>query len=200
MKKTLRKISILCLMVFYCLGSVALAEGISSDIPEIEEVLSIYDSDETVQNCKKTLVPLYDVETARFLKFLENSFQNKSSNSSLVNLAIVRYREYKQTLRKYFNKKSPSPTGIGLEDYDTQINAYYECNEILDTYLEIAKEQMISHIKATNYQKKTTVLLEKLHAINDQLRELNLSISKMFSFFATFKNKLPGFIDKCVQG
>ncbi|MFH1284825.1 MAG: hypothetical protein ABIH78_04560 [Candidatus Peregrinibacteria bacterium] len=162
-------------------------EQLKSHVPEIQ-----------LEECQK-IVEIYDFETLVFLKFLEENFQNSSSTSSLANIAIVRYREYKKSLQATFAQLAPqAETSDDLKKFEVAYDNYSKCAEITDTYISLAKERMIEHIKNNASQKKTTMLLEKYHAINDRLRELNMAVAEMYSFFATFKNKLPGFLRECV--
>jgi hypothetical protein len=58
---------------------------------------------------------------------------------------------------------------------------------------------MVNHIKTTSSEKKATIMVEKYKSINDQLRSLNFNMAQMYSYFATFKNKLPGYLgNQCI--
>lgn len=149
--------------------------------------------------CQAFLKTAYDAEIADFLVFLESHFANKSSNSTLTNLAIVRYTELKKTIEAEFATILPEPSGS--DDPSTAVSefsAYEKCSEMTELYLRMAKEQMIRHIQASSAAKRTTIMLEKYQAINAQLNNLNFEISQMYAGFLTFKNKLPGFLSKCI--
>jgi hypothetical protein len=149
-------------------------------------------------DCQSTLVNLADLELYHFLMFLDQHFQNKSDNSSLTNIAIARYANYKLALEDNMAKLTPGGKDSTSSNFASEISAYADCKEINDSYIEVGKDKLLERIKNTSAQKKTTIMVEKYKAINDQLRELNLSISKMYGYFKAFSDKLPGFLRECI--
>lgn len=148
--------------------------------------------------CRAVLSQVYDAEVLKFLTFLEDNFSNKASNTSLTNVAIVRYTQFKGAIEKEFARLAPNGTEEDPNVTAIEFTSYQRCSEITDLYLEMGKDAMMKHIKATAAAKRTTVMLEKYKAINDKLNDLNFEISTMYSSFVTFKNKLPGFLTKCI--
>lgn len=148
--------------------------------------------------CRDTLVPLYDLETLDFLKFLEENFQNKSSNSSLADLAIARYGHYKRSIREHFDQLDANFDLTDAPEQVSQLQSYEACSVLTQSYLDLAKEQMVQHIKNTAASKRATIFSEKYRAINDRLKELHLEVAKMYGMLATFKQKLPGFVRQCL--
>lgn len=148
-----------------------------------------------VSECKNTLVPLMDIELKEFLDFLDQTFQNKSSNSSLTNLAIAKYSEYKTNIDNLFSR-------INVNDEVANIvaanNAYGICAGLVDEYYAAGKKILFDHIKQNTSVKTTAILLEKYQAINSKLRDLNMTISQMFGYFSTFKAVFPGFLKQCI--
>jgi hypothetical protein len=194
----------LCSSLIFCIAllifqNIAFAqEDIPQELLDLKAQLIEQVPKESLEKCQETLVPLYDIETMTFLMFLDTTFQNKSSTSSLVNIAIARYAEYKKAIRSYYKKLSPEYTvDEGAQVFKDQFNVYSLCGTISDSYLDLAKQHMIEHIKNNVATKKTTMLLEKYQSINDKLRDLNMEIAEMYSFFVTFKNKLPFFVENC---
>lgn len=145
--------------------------------------------------CQSALAPLYDLELKQFQEFLETTFQNKSSNSSLMNIAIARYQKFKDKLNGLFAQIGTTASDT---DYVRAQNSYALCAEIKNEYYAQAKKSMIDHIKKITSIKTTTIMLEKYQAINSKLRDLNMAISQMYGYFMTFKNILPGFVKKCL--
>lgn len=145
--------------------------------------------------CNNSLAPIYDLELKQFMDFLETTFQNKSSNSSLMNIAIARYQKFKDRLNDLFSQ-------VGATDSDTDYveaqNSYGLCSDIKNEYFDKAKKVMIEHIKKTTAIKTTTIMLEKYQSINSKLRDMNTSISQMYGYFMSFKSMLPGFVVKCL--
>jgi hypothetical protein len=175
------------------------AEPLPPEIQARIDELTSSLSDISISECKNQLGELYDLETLKFLKFLETNFQNKSSASSLTNNAIAAYTEYKKTLNGIFATLTPKSSNFDtIKKYSDEYDAYTLCFTMTDSYLAMAKEQMLKHIKNNNAQKETTVLLEKFQNVNGKLRDLNMEIAQMYSFFATFRNKLPGFLKDCL--
>ena len=193
----------LVLMQFTFTGAVWAEEYVSKASEQYKELktnLATSLRDLPLRDCRATLTQIYDIETLEFFEFLEANFENKSSNSSLINIAIARYRDYKHTVYAYLDMLSPSSTAVSGSNLLSESEGYLLCRKLADSYVQLTKEQMINHIKSTNYQKKTTILTEKYHAINDELRSLNLVFAQLYAHFMTFKNKLPGFLQKCITG
>ena len=150
-------------------------------------------------DCQSTVVKLDDIELFEFLTFLDTHFSNKSSNSSLTNIAIVRFSDFKNALEANMSAMPPAAGEINdAGEYASQISAYKSCQVITDAYIDLGKQRMITKIKNATAQKKTTIMLEKYQAINKEMRDLNFKIAKMYGYFMAFKNKLPGFVEDCV--
>lgn len=156
-----------------------------------------------ISQCTVTLPPLYTNELNNFLSFLDQTFKNKSSNTSLTNIAIQRYAEYKRAIKAIFAQLGPQAYALVVNDANknitsvSEIEAYKSCQTITEQYIEKGKQQMMERIKTSATQKSATIMLEKYKAINMKLRDLNLQIAKMYAMFMSFANKLPGFLGKC---
>ena len=190
-------ISLICL----CSSQVFAATGAESQFAQVEAQLKdILDKDPDAVSCRQKLVPIYDLETIQFLTFLEDHFQNKSSSTTLLNTAIVRYRGYKTDLESHFQKIQPVASSYSdVKVYEQYFNAYTTCEQLTTAYLEMAKDSLIAHAQRTSNQKRTTILIEKYKSINDKMRDLNFEIAQMYGHFLTFENKLPGFTQQCIQ-
>lgn len=215
--------TICALTLLLNISATVLALDPAEEIAKLKEQLQNDIGTTSITECQNTLVPVYDLELMEFLRFLELNFQNKSANSSLTNIAIQRYSEFKRNIRQNFNSLQPGLTaysdpipnvsdviaeglvplsrlGSGFKGItQDEIAAYQACAQITDSYLDLAKSRMIEQIKNTNAQKRTTMMVEKYQAINTQLRELNSQIARMYGYFMTFKEKLPGFLQECVS-
>jgi len=169
-----------------------------ADIKALKTELSEKLQNQAISYCAPTLQSLYDLELQEFLSFLDMHYKNKSSNTSLNNIAIARYVDFKKNIESYFNQLHP-----GFVDDDTtegiqELHAYEVCSAISDTYIDLAKERMIQHIKNSTAQKKTMIMLDKYKSINEKMRDLHMQVSKMYGLINTFKAKLPGFISQCI--
>lgn len=174
--------------------------------PELEKIkIELIDRipKHPLTQCRQALVPLFDIELKEFFEFLETNFQNKGSNSSLTNIAIARFKDYKDNLNDYFTRLSPSYDselgGNSPEAYASANASFLACDKIKDEYLYNARKILISHIKTTSASKKASVLLDKYQAINSRLRDLNMEISQLYGYFMAFKAKLPGFLQQCIK-
>lgn len=196
-----KKLVIIFLLMFMLGNLTVFAQAlIPQNLIERRRVLTNSLPNNSLTTCEATLAELYDIETMEFLKFLEQNFQNKSSTSSLSNIAIARFNQFKTTLDGHLEVLSTQILFASSlsPNYAFEYMAYVKCSELTGTYIARAKEQLLLHIKNTAVQKKATMLLEKLQVINSKLRTLNLRIAEFYGFFATFKNKLPGFLSDCL--
>jgi len=197
----MKKFLIPLLIIFFIFSNyfVSYADNAS----ELQGIVLSFSDDEEISanNCLQTLMPKFDSETLLFMQFLDQTFQNKSSTSSLVNIAIIRYREYKSVINGLMATVSVADSDANMvETNEENFKSYDLCQKYANSYIHSAKEIMIKRIKTTSSQKKATIFVEKYKSINDGLRKLHFSLSEMYSYFMTFKNKLPGFIcDQCIS-
>lgn len=186
-------VGVCCGLVF---GQPVFAKVSEQDLAQTRALLKEKISSEAIKNCSVNLSSAYDLELFDFLQFLETNFQNKSANSSLTNIAIARYSDYKRTLNSLFQELRPdniNGTSVG------ETTAYIDCISITDAYVKVGKDKLIEQVKKTAGQKQATVILEKYQAINSKLRDLNLAVAQMYGYFMSFKEKLPGFLKECIQ-
>lgn len=194
----MRKFLSLILIFLFLSSGVLAASAVPDELNVYLEELKATVPEISLPQCQQ-ITEIYDIEVLNFLSFLEQTFENKSSTSSLSNIAISRYAEYKANLEDVLAQLVPNESEFDtLQEYQTNFQNYAKCVEITDFYIEIAKDRMMQHIRNNAAVKRTTVLLEKFHSLNEKMRELNFSIAEMYSFFATFKNRLPGFLTNCV--
>lgn len=191
---------VISLVLVLALGFQAFAANLlPEELQKLKEDLKQNISTSGFQGCQETLIPLYDLEILEFLKFLEVNFLNKSANSTLVNIAIARYSEFKNDLEESFLKLQPQAEDYTeTQEYDAAYNGYNKCGQITKAYITLAKEMMVKYVKTNTTQKRTTMLLEKYQAISNRLRDMNNGLAQMYGFFLNFKNKLPGFLQKCI--
>lgn len=192
MKRKLLIISIICGLLAQSMTAFA-----ADDEAKIKAQLLKNLDAAPVSQCQDALVPLFDLELNDFLKFLDQSFQNKSSSGSLTNISIARYRDYKRTLNDIFARLDVNDPKN--QDVATANAAYALCSNLLTVYFSAAKKMLIDHVKQTAAVKSTSALLDKYQAINSKLRDLNLAISQLYGYFAAFKNLLPGFVKNCLK-
>lgn len=186
---------ILALMCMLLLSSETAVYAVSPEIEAQKALLIDQISEYGASNCRQSLVPVFEIEMVEFMEFVDNTFKNKSSNTSLLTLAIARYSKFKLNMESLVAQVQPS--GQAASTYKDDFAAYSDCVKIMETYVSAAKDHLIKHVKNNTAQKKTTVMVEKYRAINDKLREMNIKIAKMYGLFLTFKDKFPGFLKEC---
>jgi len=199
MNKFLKNLVVAILLFSLSVAQASAAREFPAELEEFGNELKADIEDGTFESCRENLIQAYDIETLKFLNFLEATFQNKSNNSTLKNIAIARYREYKEEINRLFREASPeSSSGSDVLIQAPALVSYIECQRLTAAYTDLAKEHLIRSVKNSTSQKKTTIMSEKYQAIGNRLRDLNLDMAEMYSHFETFRNKLPGFLTKCV--
>ena len=196
----MKKIIVLALVVMMVLtGVVQAAEPYPQELVELKAQLKSNLSDSAYDTCRQQLVPIYDLELLEFFKYLEETFENKSANSTLTNLAIARYSRYRYRLYETFSLLQPDASGGAPSKSLTLLSNYNRCSEITQAYVDLGKAKLVEHVKKNSFQKRSTVLLEKYQAIGSRLKEMNQAIAEMYSNYVALNNKLPGFLRQCIQ-
>lgn len=203
MLRNLRKLG--AKMLFLVILSMFLVDYVAFAAEEGEREAKITEFAENIRSrpvteCQLSLEPAMEYAQETYLVFLNENFLNKSSNSTLTNIAIARYDEYKKELEAYFSNLEVglSTAGILLEN-ENEIKAYEQCQQLVDHYKDLGKDALKTHVISTSSDKKTTIFLEKYQAINSELSAGNQEIAKTYGYFITFTNKLPFFLDQCLK-
>lgn len=193
MKKFIRKIGIGAVIGIFMLSSVAYAAEVDVE----SEVVGDFGT------CGIVMQDFINEENIKFISFLERNFLNESADTSLMNIAVARYKEYKIALDTRLQELNPDNPNGGTSGeaslYLEELNSYYDCLEMTENAKTFIKGYMISHIKKNSSQKKTIIMVEKYQAINLKLRDLHFEIARMYALFETFKNKLPFFLSECLS-
>ncbi len=195
MKKFSLLISVL--IVSMILPTISFAADFPPELTNMKKNLETSLKSAPMSQCRQRITPLFDIDTLEFLKFLETNFQNKSADTTILNTAIAKYMSYKRRLNLVFGMVTLNANIIGNYQSTEYVN-YVRCREITDAYISIAKQKLMDYVRSNSVQKKTTMLVEKYKAIDNRLQDLNIELAQMYGFFATFKNKSPGFLNKCV--
>lgn len=136
------------------------------------------------------LDPMFNNYNKEFTEFIDTTFKNKSSTTSLSNIAIAEYYNYKKRLREtcgLFNNYIVG--GRKIEDKESY-TIIQSCRNLISDYETKASDTMKNHMKENVVQKRATILLEKLKAINGQMSELTMKIGQVYSYIRTFCGKL----------
>lgn len=131
-----------------------------------------------------------------FRDSLEKNFQNKSSTSSLLPLALGKYREVRRELynnyAEYYPNQGAVQSAVGLEPAG--------CLKIIGDTLSDARILMRKHAIKTSGVKKSTALIEKYKAVNDMLGTLHQQFALLKGYLDTFANKLPCYVkEQCLK-
>lgn len=193
------------LIIFLSFGKIGFAEEndkyleLKSELAPLVEELETNVSQAAMTNCLEVLNPLFDIATLEFLQFLDTHYSNKASTSSLNNIAIMRFMEYKRYINGLLDDLEPKSFSDerAMNLYDEYKNLLV-CNGLGAAYIELSKEKMFEYVRTNVYVKKATIATETLAPINEEMRELLFSFTKMYSYFLTFKDKLPGFLSECI--
>ncbi|MCK9186493.1 hypothetical protein M0P48_03575 [Candidatus Gracilibacteria bacterium] len=197
----MKKISLLIsvLITSILISNVSFAEDTAAlkALNDMKNNLSASIKSAPMSQCRQRLTPLFDIETLGFLKFLETNFQNKSSDTTLLNTAIAQYMAFKNRMNLDFGMVTLN-SNVLVNLQGTEYVNYVRCRELTDTYIALAKQKLMDYVRSNSVQKKVTMFSEKYKAIDNRLKDLNVELAQMYGYFATFKNKSPGFLNKCV--
>ena len=207
----MKKIALI-ISIILSLNSVVMAQSFD----ELKEELS----NQPTSACLGYLTKAMDIQFIAFQTFLDETFRTKSSNSSLTNIAIARFTEYRMALEElyasinlavaYESKSNEGEEGGTIDEdisfgisvrYDSSVDnaAYTACYNAMQEKIQEGRDLMVQHIKNSTAQKKTMMILEKYESINSKMRDLNFEIAQMYGYFLTFKDKLHWINGKCVQ-
>jgi|GEM_PF-2146857 len=170
-----------------------------------------------------TLDTIYLKETKKFIDFVQQTTSNPSDTSSLSNTIIARYREYKHDmdniltalLKKNYKENLYSNVDFGsstvgwydnaeftygsLKSYNDAFSSAEKCSQLKAKYIQTAKDIFMNKLTDSSIRKKSVILMEKLQAINNRLREMNSKITTFYGLFKTFSNKIICFEkNKCM--
>jgi hypothetical protein len=147
--------------------------------------------------CQAEMQVYADAQLKDFRSFITTNFQNKSSTSSLLEIAINRYKQLRTSLYNKYATYFPQEGALLL----TEGIEPGACMEIVDNTLALARRELSTRAMQTATVKKTTAILDKYQQINDKLGALNLTFLKMKGYLDTFSAKLPCYLAKsCNKG
>ena len=147
--------------------------------------------------CQVEMQKFADVELGNFRSFITTNFQNKSNTSSLIDIAIGKYKETRTALyNKYFTFYPHQGALLLTEGIEPGA-----CEKIVQDTLSLARRELKMRAMQTSAVKKATALIEKYQQINDMLGTLNRTFLNMKAYLNTFVTKLPCYVSKsCNKG
>jgi len=144
--------------------------------------------------CITAMRPFLDKKNKEFQEYLTTNFQNKSTNTSLLDLALTRFELYKNDLMKeymtYYNT-----AGLNLE---SEAMGSMSCYQQMQTDISINEALLKKYFTQTSNIKTTSALMQKLKKINKQLDKLATSVAQMYGKYETFNNNVPCIIENCI--
>jgi hypothetical protein len=173
-------------------GAVTLINGFSATLAqELTQTPTQFTSDVI---CEKEMKPIIDSKSKEFRDYLTQHFQNKSTNTSLLDLALKRFELYKKELREKFNSFYPQ-SGYEL---NTEVQDTLACYKQMQNEIQISEGLMKKYFTQTSNIKTSSAVMEKLKAINKKLDKLSTAVTQMYGKWETFKNNVTCIIENCI--
>ena len=155
---------------------------------------------QVANSCVTALTAYADPVFEKYKIFMEDNFKNKSTTSSLLNLGMQRYDQFKTSITDTYQdlvgqqielaisqKSSVTDQGVGLN----------RCNALALQYVDDASKLLKMRAITTSNIKKASIFVEKYKQINGKLRALNLDLMKMVVDISAFQQKLPCYLKSC---
>jgi hypothetical protein len=172
-----------------------LKDKISPLMKDLEENVS----SKALSNCLEVLGPLYDMATMEFLQFLDTHYSNNSSTSSLNQTAVMKFIDYRRYITDTTLSVNPqAKVGGETAKMIRELQSFLVCEGLGSAYIEVAKMKMYEYARTNSSVKKASIATEAMAPINEEMRELGFSFAKMYGYFSTFRDKLPGFLSDCL--
>lgn len=152
-----------------------------------------------IQNvvCQTEMGKFLEQEFDKYRQFIETHFQNKSSTSSLLENAFLRYREFRTTLMKQYSTYHPQSGALQL----TEGIESGACLQQIENTLQQARLLLENRARSSSAVKKATALIDKYQELNSKLRILTQNFLRFKASLDTFAAKLPCYINKsCNKG
>lgn len=132
---------------------------------------------------------------SEFGMFINSHFRSDKPTSVLIDIAIERYRQYRMEVAEELNSFTPEKgKAIGTPQAISDA-----CKKLVADHTQIVENELRDHIVKNAYAKKSTRLLDRYKAINDQLSKLNFTIAQTYGYFGTLAQKLPCYATECVK-
>lgn len=150
--------------------------------------------------CQTKLAEFADPEFDKYKKFMEDNFQNKSTTSSLMDLAIQRYDKFKTDIRSQLELMIGRQLNVaqasGSSDA-TQLNGLDNCEKQANDYINNAAKLLQMRAVTTSGIKKASIFVEKYQQVNGKLRDMEQDIMRMVTNISSFQQKLPCYLKTC---
>lgn len=144
--------------------------------------------------CIEEMKPFMEGKSAEFRTYLNQHFQSKKTNTSLLDLALKRFEVYKKDLRTKYATYFPQQ-GFKLYESTTQT---LNCEKIMNDEIQTMELLLKSYYKQTSNIKTSTAFMTKLQQMNKKLDALVMSVTQMLGKWGTLKDRIPCFVKQCL--
>lgn len=145
-------------------------------------------------NCVANMKPFIEEKSSEMRTYLEQHFQSKKTNTSLLDLVLKRFDVYKNDLYGKYNEYLPE---AGFELFGTAAQSL-RCSQLVTNEINLMDQQIRSYFDQTSNVKTTSAAMEKLKAINKKMDELFKAVVQMYGKWLSIKGRVPCFIKNCV--
>lgn len=180
-------------MILLCVGNSVEFTSAETALTETQQKIKIEDIDGNLI-CQANMRAFLNDKMKEFTEFLDQNYENKSSTESLTKAAFDKYEEFRAVAYEEYMEYIP------VENQALAIagTAFSQCEEIIQTNLDQARKMIERKSVTSSAVKRTTAITDKYQAINDQLDNLSKEFAMMKSYFETFAQKVPCYIDICI--
>lgn len=145
---------------------------------------------ECVSEMKKFMEP----KSTELRTYFKEHFQSKKTNSSLLDLALLRFDKYKKDLIEKLIELSPRE---GLTLYG-ETGQNLNCTKLMNDEIELMEKLLRTYFEQTAQVKKTSALMNKLKAINKKMDGLLKAVLDMYGKWLTLKGRVPCLLKQCL--
>lgn len=145
--------------------------------------------------CITEMTPFVKEKSTEFRTYLEKHFSNKSTNSSLLEAALLKFQQVEKEIFEKLNTYSPKAG----QDLTTEISALLNCRRVVEDEVLLMKSLMKRFAIKTNQIKVTSALQTKMAEINKKLSNLDKQFTLMLGQYETLSNRMPCFVQQCIN-
>lgn len=145
--------------------------------------------------CYNEIGPFLEQSSKEFREYITSHFQNKSTNTSLLDLALKRFQQYRKDVFDEYHKYFPQEgLDISGEAIDT-----LKCYNRVITEINLNQKLMQDFFVKSSNAKTSSAQMNKLKAINEKLKKLNGEVTNMHGKWQTLSGKIPCYISQCLS-
>lgn len=155
----------------------------------------VYAQDQTTDTqCTTEMKPYIQGKSSELRTYFKTHFASKKTNTSLLELAVKRFDEYKRDLNAKYKTYYPQS---GLEIYSESLDTI-KCYNQIKKETDLMEKLLRSYFVQTAEVKKSSAIMEKMKQINKKMDELMKNVLQMYGKLLTLKGRIPCFVKECV--